>query len=192
MSKLSITEAVKIIPVSESTLRRDLKNGKISFDLDPKGRKQIDVSELQRVYEKLKTENGSQPPTDDSEDPSESVSDTRQNSSLTENDTHQSQSESENEISHNPSMNGNDSLQNVSMNGNDTRQNSLMTENGSQKVVELLEGQVQDLKERLEKADIEKDRLLELANNLQKQNEFLMLPSPRKKSSFWGYFRLRR
>ena len=159
MSKLSITEAVKIIPVSESTLRRDLKSGKVSFDLDPKGRKQIDVSELQRVYDQLKTQNGPQPPTDDSVEHSEPVNGNHQNLSLTENDSHQ-----------NPSMNGND----------------------SPKIIELLEGQVQDLKERLEKADTEKSRLLELANNLQKQNELLMLPSPQKKTGFWSYFRLRR
>ena len=159
MSKLTITEAVKILPISESTLRRDLKSGKVSFDLDQKGRKQIDVSELQRVYEQLRTQNGSQPPTDESAEHSEPV-----------NDTHQ-----------NPSMNGNDSHQNPSM-----------TENNSPKIIELLEGQVQDLKERLEKADTEKNRLLELANNLQKQNELLMLPSPQKKNGFWGYLRLKR
>ena len=71
MSKLTITEAVKILPVSESTLRRDLKSGKVSFETDQKGRKQIDVSELQRVYEQLKTQNGSQPPTEKSDEPSE-------------------------------------------------------------------------------------------------------------------------
>ena len=148
MSKLSITDAVKIIPVSESTLRRDLKRGKVSCEADPKGRKLIDVSELERVYQHLKNQNGTQPPTDESAEPSSSV-----------NDNH-----------HNPSMNGND----------------------SPKIIELLEGQVQDLKERLEKADGEKSRLLELANNLQKQNELLMLPSPRKKPSIWGYLRLKR
>jgi len=148
MSKLTITEAVKIIPVSESTLRRDLKSGKVSFDLDPKGRKQIDVSELQSVYEKLKIENDTESPTEDSAEPSDSA-----------NGNHQ-----------NPSMNGND----------------------SEKVIELLEGQVKDLKERLEKADGEKSRLLELANNLQKQNELLMLPSPRKKPGILGYFRWKR
>lgn len=50
MSKLTLTEAVKVIPVSESTLRRDLKSGKVSFETDAKGRKQFDVSELTRVY----------------------------------------------------------------------------------------------------------------------------------------------
>ena len=50
MSKLSIMEAVKIIPVSESTLRRDLKTGKVSFTTAKNGKKVIDVSELERVY----------------------------------------------------------------------------------------------------------------------------------------------
>ncbi|MCG9133851.1 hypothetical protein J5I95_19455 [Candidatus Poribacteria bacterium] len=53
MSKLTLTEAVKVLPVSESTLRRDMKSGKVSFETDAKGRKQIDVSELTRVYGQL-------------------------------------------------------------------------------------------------------------------------------------------
>ena len=159
MSKLTITEAVKILPVSESTLRRDLKSGKVSYEKDQKGRKQIDVSELERVYEQLRTQNGTQPPTDESADLSEPVNGTHQNLSLTENDTHQ-----------NPSMNGND----------------------SPKTIELLEGQVQYLKERLAKADTEKAQLLDLADRMQKQNELLMLPSPKKKNGFWGYLRLKR
>ena len=56
------------------------------------------------------------------------------------------------------------------MNGNDTS-----------KVVALLEGQGQDLKAQLARADTEKAELLSLANNLQKQNEILMLPLPEKK-----------
>ena len=53
MQKLSTAEAVKVIPVSESTLRRDLKSGKLSFTTDKNNRKQIDVSELERVYGQL-------------------------------------------------------------------------------------------------------------------------------------------
>ena len=34
MQKLTISEAVAMIPVSESTLRRDMKRGKVSFDTD--------------------------------------------------------------------------------------------------------------------------------------------------------------
>ena len=153
MSKLTITEAVKILPVSESTLRRDLKSGKVSYETDQKGRKQIDVSELERVYEQLKTQNGSQPPTNESAEHSEPV-----------NDTHQ-----------NLSMNGNDTLQNPSVNGND-----------SPKVIELLEGQVQDLKERLAKADTEKAQLLDLADRLQKQNEILIAAKSKEKKRLLG------
>ena len=61
-----------------------------------------------------------------------------------------------------------------------------MNGNDSPKIIELLEGQVQDLKERLTKADTEKAQLLDLADRLQKQNELLMLPSPKKKPGFWG------
>lgn len=70
MSKLTLTEAVSVIPVSESTLRRDLKSGKVSFETDAKGRKQIDVSELTRVYGQLKTSEASEPADDTSEKPS--------------------------------------------------------------------------------------------------------------------------
>lgn len=138
MSKLTITEAVKIIPVSESTLRRDLKDGKTSFETDQKGRKRIAISELERVYGQTQSQNGSQP------------------DNIIEPVTHQ----------------------NLSMN-----------ENESTKIIQLLETQVQDLKERLSKADTEKTQLLSLADRLQKQNEVLMLPNPKNKRSFWQYFR---
>lgn len=49
-TKLTIREAVDIIPVSESTLRRDLKSGKVSSEKDLQGRRRIDVSELTRAY----------------------------------------------------------------------------------------------------------------------------------------------
>ena len=50
MPKLTITEAVKVIPVSESKLRRDLKVGVVSCEVDEKGKKHFDPSELVRVY----------------------------------------------------------------------------------------------------------------------------------------------
>ena len=96
MSKLCITEAVKIIPVSESTLRRDLKSGKISFETDAKNRKHINIAELERVYGDL---NGTDPAPEAGEQ-AEPVNDTHQNLSINGNDT-----------SRNPSMNRNDSTQ---------------------------------------------------------------------------------
>ena len=50
MTKLTITEAVKVIPVSESKLRRDMKAGVVSYTTDEKGKKRFDPSELVRVY----------------------------------------------------------------------------------------------------------------------------------------------
>lgn len=38
MQNLTITEAVKVIPVSESKLRRDMKAGVVSFEVDEKGK----------------------------------------------------------------------------------------------------------------------------------------------------------
>ena len=49
-----MTEAIKVVPVSESTLRRDIKSGKLSVAEDSRGRRRIDAAELVRVYGNLK------------------------------------------------------------------------------------------------------------------------------------------
>ena len=97
MSKLTITESIKVIPVSESTLRRDLKSGKVSFETDAKKRKRIDVSELTRVYGQLKQSNGAQPPASGTGEHAEPVNDTRQTPSMNGNETHQNPSLTEND-----------------------------------------------------------------------------------------------
>ena len=53
MARITIKEAVAITPVSESTLRRDIKSGKISSEKDERGRRRIDTAELVRVYGQL-------------------------------------------------------------------------------------------------------------------------------------------
>ena len=53
-TKLTIKEAVEVIPVSESSLRRDIKSGKVSSEKDLQGRRRIDASELTRIYGELK------------------------------------------------------------------------------------------------------------------------------------------
>ncbi len=130
-TKLTIKEAVEVIPVSESTLRRDMKSGKVSSEKDPQGRRRIDVSELQRAYGQLKHQNGKPEQSDES-------------------------------------------VNNGHLNNDDTP-----------KIITVLEGQVQDLKEQLEKATAEKSKLIDLADRLQKQNEVLMLPAPKPKSGWW-------
>ena len=53
MARLTIKEAVAIAPVSESTLRCDIKSGKVSSEKDDRGRRRIDSAELVRVYGQL-------------------------------------------------------------------------------------------------------------------------------------------
>ena len=65
-TKLTIKEAVEVIPVSESSLRRDIKSGKVSSEKDLQGRRRIDVSELTRVYGELKQDNGTPEQSDES------------------------------------------------------------------------------------------------------------------------------
>ena len=159
MSKLTITEAIKIIPVSESTLRRDLKSGKVSFETDAKKRKQIDVSELTRVYGQLKQSNGAQPPAVESGEHADPV-----------NDPHQ-----------NPPMNGNETHQNPSLTENDNPKIVDLLENQ----IADLKAQLEKSDERETALITEKSKLLDLTDRLQKQNEVLMLPAPQKKSGWW-------
>ena len=49
-SKVTISEAVGLTGVSESTIRRDIKSNKVSSEKDAKGHRRIDIAELQRVY----------------------------------------------------------------------------------------------------------------------------------------------
>ena len=60
MSKITFSEAVEIIPVSESTLRRHIRAGKVSSEKDHNRRNLFDTAELVRVYGDLKI-NGNQP-----------------------------------------------------------------------------------------------------------------------------------
>lgn len=158
MSKLTITEAVKVIPVSESTLRRDLKSGKVSFETDAKNRKQIDVSELTRVYGQLKQPNGTPPLSAGTDAHAEPV-----------NDNHQ-----------NPSMNGNETHQTPSMTENDNPKIVALLENQ----IADLKAQLTQASDRETALITEKSKLLDLTDRLQKQNEVLMLPAPQKKRSW--------
>ena len=65
MSKITLSEAVEIIPVSESTLRRHMRTGKVSSEKDHNGRNLFDTAELQRVYGDLK-QNGTASLSDES------------------------------------------------------------------------------------------------------------------------------
>ena len=54
MQKVSLQQAVKMTGKSESTLRRDVKKGKVSAERDERKHLRFDIAELQRVYGELK------------------------------------------------------------------------------------------------------------------------------------------
>ena len=55
MQKASLQQAVKMTEKSESTLRRDVKKGKVSAERDARGHLKFDPAELRRVYGELKS-----------------------------------------------------------------------------------------------------------------------------------------
>ena len=55
MHKISLQNAVKMTGKSESTIRRDVKKGKVSAERDNRGHLQFDIAELQRAYGEMKT-----------------------------------------------------------------------------------------------------------------------------------------
>ena len=80
MARLTIKESVAIAPVSESTLRRDIKSGKVSSEKDDRGRRRIDTAELARVYGQLRQST-------DSNDTQMTAVDTPENSLVNANDS---------------------------------------------------------------------------------------------------------
>jgi predicted site-specific integrase-resolvase len=59
MAKLNISQAAKAAGIARGTLYNHIHQGKISYELDQKGDKVIDTSELLRVYGELKTNEAS-------------------------------------------------------------------------------------------------------------------------------------
>ena len=55
MQNVSLQNAVKMTGKSESTIRRDVKSGKVSAERDRRGHIRFDAAELARVYGELKS-----------------------------------------------------------------------------------------------------------------------------------------
>ena len=55
MQKVSLQQAVKMTGKSESTIRRDVKSGKVSADRDERRHMRFDIAELHRAYGEMKT-----------------------------------------------------------------------------------------------------------------------------------------
>ena len=54
MAKLNLTQAAKAAGIARGTLYKHIQEGKISCQLDDKGKRIIDTSELMRVYGEIK------------------------------------------------------------------------------------------------------------------------------------------
>lgn len=164
---LTITDASKLIVPSLSTLRRDIKKGKISVVVDERGHKRIDPSELSRVYQmkKLDDNDGEMNTSERSQNGAMDSVDTAQNGSMTR-----------------PAPRENGSVDSV-----DTQIIEILESQISE-----LKSQNTLLNEQIAAEKAEKTKLLELADRLQKQNEILMLPKPKPKGGFLNYFRWKR
>lgn len=57
MAKITVSEALELVPVKKTALYSDIKKGVLSAELDHRGRKIVDTAELERVYGPLKTPN---------------------------------------------------------------------------------------------------------------------------------------
>ena len=57
MSKITVAEALKLVPVKKTALYGDIKKGILSAETDSRGRKVVDPAELERVYGHLKIPN---------------------------------------------------------------------------------------------------------------------------------------
>ena len=57
MAKITVSEALKIVPVKKTALYGDIKKGVLSAEKDSRGRKVVDPAELERVYGSLKNPN---------------------------------------------------------------------------------------------------------------------------------------
>ena len=55
MSKITLKEAIQRTGKSESTIRRDMRSGKVSYTKTENGRVNFDTAELTRFYGELKT-----------------------------------------------------------------------------------------------------------------------------------------
>ena len=146
MARITIKEAVAIAPVSESTLRRDIRSGKVSSEKDDRGRRRIDTAELARVYGQLRQST-------ESNDTQKTAVDTPDNSPVNTND---------------------------SLDPSDTPSDN-------PKIISLLENQIDDLKNQLERAELREDTHItekkELHDRLaaeQEKTRLLMLPAPKE------------
>ena len=168
---ITMGEAEKIVPVARSTFRKYAKQGKFSTSTNARGLQIVQVAELERFFDgnlkPLPNANG--------------------NGAETQNPS---------EIDHNGHIETTETDQNRQPETTKTEENGQPeTQMQTREVVELLKSQLADTKAELVDAKERETRLLSLLENEQEKTRLLMLPpadEKKKKSNWFGYFRLRR
>ena len=175
MSKISVTEAEKLVSVGKSTIYADIETGKLSFEINARGHKVVDPAELDRVYGlvNMPEPNGNG------------------NGSGSETGNHRKLLETAG------SQNGNDrKVSETAQTGDESTVDVAFLHSE----VARLESELETAGKREATLEARTDKLIEMLAIEQEQTRLLMLPKPQpepeqkpKKRGRWlGYFRLKR
>ena len=174
MSKISVTEAEKLVSVGKSTIYADMETGKLSFEINGRGHKVIDPAELDRVYGlvKMPEHNGN-----------------GGNGNGSGNGNHRKLLETVGK------QTGNDGkVTETAGNGDESTVDVAFLHSE----VARLESELETAGKREAKLEARTDKLIEMLAIEQEQTRLLMLPKPqpepeqKKRGSWLGYFRLKR
>ena len=164
MSKITLSEALELVPVGRSKLYNDAADGTISTEKNKQGKKVVDVAELERAYGKLKN------PQDENVE------------SETDNHGHPESSNGHLSSSNGSSPHSSESVQTLELQVSMLEaQLSQATERESS-----LKTEKEDLTGRV-------DKLLDMLSKEQEKTRQLMLPPPPAvKGSIWSRFRFKK
>ena len=168
MSKVTIAEAVKMVDVSQTTLYRDMKEGKFSTEKDARGKKVVDIVELQRVYGNVR---------------------------IPENEMENNGNSQKEAMSNNGNLPETELVNNGNQENDKVDDTNVAVVALLEKQVEQLEEQLENAKERESKMTEQNQQLMDMLSTEQEKTKLLMLPNPELpavKGSFFKYFRLKR
>lgn len=170
MAKVTVTEALELVPVKKTALYGDIKKGLLSAETDNRGRKVVDTAELERVYGQLKIPNTNGKP--------EGTQRTETNGSGNPNGTKQTKTNTNGNASEVDVLKAQVEFLTASLEKAETRAEELKTDK-------------QELGERLAEAH-------KMLSTEQEKTRLLMLTDAehgtkqKKQGSWLGYFRLKR
>lgn len=163
MSKITLSEALELVPVGRSKLYNDAADGTISTEKNKQGTKVVDVAELERAYGKLRN------PQEDNE------------TSEMDSHGHTESSNGQHPLSNGTSPHTSESVQLLELQVS-------MLETQLQQATERESVLIAEKEKLIER----EDKLVEMLSIEQDKTRQLMLPPPKPKGRFLNYFRLKR